>query len=201
MTPCHTNKKKDKRTKRYYYYRCTSTFKKDWENCQIKQINSHRLDQYILDNLKRISLDKQYLDSLCFSLNHGRADGRIGLFQKFEKPAVFRSLGDRAGLELSDDTPPISAEIVAQTLDLAVKSLFSSRGIQRNLLAKKFFKSIIYSKESIQINLFVSAGVSAGENENVPPFGRDEFLKKEIGSPIQVNSNFIIPLIIPNQID
>jgi site-specific DNA recombinase len=183
MTPCHTNKKKNKSTKRYYYYRCTNTFKKDWNNCQTRQINSNRLDQYILDNLERISLDRQYLESLCFSLNHGRASGRIGLPQNFEKPPVFRPSGDHVGLELSGDTPTISAEIVAQTLALGVKSLSESRGIGRNILAKKYIESIKYCKESIQINLFYPEKISPAEKEKPSDKIRGSLAKKNTGSP------------------
>lgn len=43
MTPCHTNKNKKRKMQRYYYYRCTSTFKKDWNNCQTRQVNANRL--------------------------------------------------------------------------------------------------------------------------------------------------------------
>ncbi len=32
MTPCHTNKRNQNRLKRYYYYRCTKTFKKEWQS-------------------------------------------------------------------------------------------------------------------------------------------------------------------------
>jgi hypothetical protein len=42
----------------------------------------------------------------------------------------------------------------SQTLSLAAKSLQSLRGIEKNILVKKFFESIIYSINSIQINLF-----------------------------------------------
>jgi len=46
----------------------------------------------------------------------------------------------------------------SQTLDLLVKSLSNLRGIEKNLLAKKFIKSIIYSIESIEINILFPAG-------------------------------------------
>jgi len=79
MTPCHTNKKKEMKTKRYYYYRCTSTFKKDWNNCYTRQVNANRVEDYIFKNLKRISRDKYYVDNLIFRLNYGSSDERIGL--------------------------------------------------------------------------------------------------------------------------
>jgi len=198
MTPCHTNKKKDKRTKRYYYYRCTSTFKKDWNSCQTRQINSNRLDKYIVDNLTRISLDKQYIDSLIFSLNHrplrggfaSRDGGRIGLPELSAKssnnPPKMAYRGTEEGSNFqgsSGDSPKISAEIFAQTLSRLTTSLSNLRGIEKNLLAKKFIKSIFYSKESIQINIFCSPKNSAGGKEKTPTECRGISIKKNTGSP------------------
>jgi site-specific DNA recombinase len=79
MTPCHTNKKKKNSIKRYYYYRCTSTLKKDWDYCSTKQVNANRLENYIFQNLERISQDKQYIDSLIFKLNFNNGDNRFFL--------------------------------------------------------------------------------------------------------------------------
>ena len=79
MTPSHTNKNKKSSIKRYYYYRCTSTLKKDWNYCSTKQVNANRLDNYIFQNLERISQDKQYIDSLIFKINFNKEDNRLGL--------------------------------------------------------------------------------------------------------------------------
>jgi len=70
MTPCYTNKRKGRKLKRYYYYRCTDTFHREWGSCSTRQVSANRLESYIFENLERISLDKQYIDSLIFSLNH-----------------------------------------------------------------------------------------------------------------------------------
>ena len=69
----------------------------------------------------------------------------------------------------------------SQTLSRLTTSLLNLRGIEKNLLAKKFIKSVIYSKESIQINLFDTprenknaSGISAGKlvcnKYMAPPF-------------------------------
>lgn len=105
MTPCHTNKKKGSKTRHYYYYRCAKTFKEDWHSCETKQVSAGRLEDYIFENLKRISVDKHYIDSSIFMLNNSRA-------------------GDRIGLELSSESSKISAEIFEQTLRFFVKGLF-----------------------------------------------------------------------------
>ncbi|TES93331.1 MAG: recombinase family protein, partial [Candidatus Cloacimonadota bacterium] len=79
MTPCYTNKKTKGKTKRYYYYRCTSTFKRDWNSCNTRQVNANRLEDYVFENLERISLDFHYIDSLIFKLNHTVSDDHSGL--------------------------------------------------------------------------------------------------------------------------
>jgi len=70
MTSCFTNKKDNGKLKRYYYYRCTSTLQQDWQACSVKQVSAERLENYALENLERISLDKNYLENLVFKFNH-----------------------------------------------------------------------------------------------------------------------------------
>jgi len=79
-----------------------------------------------------------------------------------------------------------------QTLDLAVKSLSESRGIEKNLLAKKFIKSIIYSIESIEINFLF-------------PAGKNKRAAQELGGKLVRNIRHgsvprCIPIILPNEI-
>ena len=147
MTPCHTNKNKKRKMQRYYYYRCTSTFKKDWNNCQTKQVNANRLEDYIFKNLDRISHDKHYIDSLIFRLKYTPAGDRIGL-----EPS-----------QVCSESAKISPEIFAQTLQHFVKILPEKKGIEKNLWAKKFIKNIDYSKEEIAVILYYKRG---SEEEN-----------------------------------
>jgi len=197
MTPCHTNKKtKSGRTKRYYYYRCVSTFNRYWDNCQTRQINATRLERYVIDNLRRISLDKQYIDNLVFRLNSSAADGRIGLPGKIpvssKNPGKNEGMGDRTTHELRRDPPTIFPKIVVQTLDLLVKSLLNLRGIEKNLLAKKFIKSIIYSIESIEINFRFPAG---GNKKACQEMAGQKVCNMKTGSLFRS-----IPIILPNEI-
>ena len=183
MSPCHTNKKKDGRRKRYYYYRCTSTFKKDWNYCQTRQVNANRLERYIVENLERISLDKQYIENLIFSLSHRGDGGRIGIPQQLHDSSKNTGKndlsGDRARLELLGDTPKISGEIFSQTLSRLAAGLSSFRGFEKNLLAKKFFESIIYSKESIEL----SVSLSSGQKKENRPLGAANSVCKEYMAP------------------
>ncbi|MFO8052878.1 MAG: recombinase family protein, partial [Candidatus Omnitrophota bacterium] len=169
MTPCYTNKRNGRKLKRYYYYRCTDTFKREWGSCTTKQVSADRLEDYIFGNLERISLDKQYLDSLCFSLNHQAKEGRIGFRDGSKNPAKNPSAGHRSGLEQLKEPPKISPEIFAQTLAVLTKSFSEKKGMEKNLLAKKFIQSIQYSKNSIKLNLFSplpnSSSISSGKEK------------------------------------
>ena len=138
MTPCFTNKRKEGKLKRYYYYRCTSTLKRDWESCSTKQVNAERLERYILESLERISLDRNYIENLVFRLNH---DSKMGY---------------HSGLELTKECLKFSSDTIQFILSSLLSLLAHQKGIERNLLIKKFIKDIIYSKEEIQINLYYS---------------------------------------------
>ncbi|MDP2922187.1 MAG: recombinase family protein [Candidatus Omnitrophota bacterium] len=131
MTPAHSTKKS---LKRYYYYRCTKTFKQDWNACSIRHINADRLERFVIDNLKRISLDTHYIDSSIFKLN-------------------FEALGDHQGLGLSHSCSPIDPNTVQQNLKNLVEYLERTIKIEQALALKRYIKDILYSKESIQINM------------------------------------------------
>ncbi len=121
-TPCFANKRKDNKLKRYYYYRCTSTFKNDWNACSTRQVNADRLENYILENLNRIFLDRNYIENLVFRLN-------------YELEADYHS-----GHELKEECSPFSSQILQNILKIFLKSLAQQKGIERNLLIKKFIK-------------------------------------------------------------
>jgi site-specific DNA recombinase len=127
MTPSHTNKGN---MRRYYYYRCTKTFKQDWRACSTRQVNADRLESFVIDNLKRISLDTNYIDSLIFKLN-------------FEGSRVHQ------GLEPTD----LCSETVQKNLKEFMNYLEKVSKIEQALIMRKYIKDILYSKESIQINM------------------------------------------------
>ena len=138
MTPCHTNKKQKDKINRYRYYRCTSTLKKDWNYCSTKQVNANRIENYIFQNLERISCDKQYIDSLIFKLNYNKENDRLGL-----EPH-----------QVSNENVKISPEIFTNTLCNFIKILPQKKDISKNLWVKKFIKKVKYSKEEIAISLY-----------------------------------------------
>ena len=141
MSPCFTNKKKNGRTRKYNYYRCTITNKKEWNSCSTRMVSAERLENYVLDYLRRISIDMNYLNSLIFTLKN--------------QPS-----GYRKGIELSEASP----EYTAPALQNFLKSFLSeisrtkscppkTRGAELNLLIRKYIKEILYSPAEIEINL------------------------------------------------
>jgi len=199
MSPCYTNKWRQRKLRRYYYYRCTKTTKREWNSCGTRQVSANRLENFIFENLVRISLDRYYLDSLFFRLKN-------------------EGSGDRRGLEPSQvctESAKISPEIFAQTLQLFTKTLPQKRGIEKNLWAKKFIKNIVYSKENIQINLYYSIDSEdfdfsfldgANKKEQRKILGEFSAEHKnsmvrniQIGSTFRISSNYV-PIILPNTI-
>jgi DNA invertase Pin-like site-specific DNA recombinase len=150
MTPCFTNKRKEEELKRYYYYRCTSTLKRDWQSCSTKQVSAERLESYILESLERISLDKNYIENLVFRLNHISRPPR------------------HSGYELMKSCLKFSSETIRSILISLLSTLSNKKSIERNLLIRKFVKEIIYSKENIKITFFYSENLKNFSLENSP---------------------------------
>jgi site-specific DNA recombinase len=151
MSACFTNKHRNGKLNRYYYYRCTSINKKGWQACSIGEVSAERIERYILENLERISLDRDYIDNLVFKLNHSLNSSKPVL--KNSTPAV----GD--GIEpsgLCSKFSKFSVETIASILKSFLLFLSQRRGVERNLLVKRFLKEIIYSPETIKITLFYS---------------------------------------------
>ena len=213
MTPCFVNKWTEGKLKRYYYYRCTSTHHKSWQACPVKQVNADRLENYILENLERISLDKNYVENLVFKLNHNLKSSNPE-FKKLRVP-------QEAGFELTEVCSKFS-KFSPETIVSVIKSFLSflsqGRGVERNLLAKQFIKEIFYSKETIKITLFYSENSKnflisdnkenpallsqgranfSGRNETISfPPQQSKFVSESVGARIKRFQTFSI--ILPN---
>ena len=153
MSSCFTNKYSRGELNRYYYYRCTSTTKFDWNTCSVKQVSAERLENFCLENLERISIDKSYIENLVFRLNHDL------------------EAGHRDGHELTDECSKFSTETLSDTLKFFLAGLKTTKGIERNLVAKRFLSNILYSPESIKIrfNLANTGGEAAAQAKPAPP--------------------------------
>ena len=151
MTPCYTSKKKGKK---FYYYRCTSTFKRDWDACEIKQVSARKLEEYVMENLRRIAGDKNYLENLFFRLN---ASSHVKVRNTSTKSDV---LGGRKGLELSEICTDLRAETFQKTLCQMIEEYQQAEAtdgkksyLERSLVLKNYLKDIYYSKEEIQLEV------------------------------------------------
>ncbi|MBI4683917.1 MAG: recombinase family protein [Nitrospirae bacterium] len=175
MTLTHTNKMKRGKTKKYYYYRCTKTLKRDWNECGTKHVSAPRLDGYVFQNLERISLDRQYIESLMFRLNNSPSGDHRGFPDitsgqapfSLQSPTDTASVGYQKGYEQINSFPKLSGDIFQQTLQYFIEGIKQRKGIDKNLWAKKFIKNILYSKSDIQINLYYSTSF---ENLNPSDF-------------------------------
>ncbi|MCS7054103.1 MAG: hypothetical protein NZM09_10275, partial [Ignavibacterium sp.] len=70
-----------------------------------------------------------------------------------------------------------------------LKSLAQQKGIERNLLIKKFIKDILYSKEQIQINLYYSEDFDTFKNSNIPSGVGSCGDKKKKGTFVSLSKN------------
>ncbi len=180
MTLSYTNKHKKNRIKRYYYYRCTKTLNRDWNDCRTNQASANRLENYIFENLKRISIDKHYIDSLIFKLNNSLSGGQ----REFE---------------LSSDPLKISSDSFQNVLKFFIKGLSERKGLDKNVWVKKFIKKIDYSKEEIAITFYYKrdckeeervifgsgrAAATATENDGVSQDKKIPYISRDIGGDI-----------------
>ena len=157
MTSCFTNKKANGKLKRYYYYRCTSTLRQDWQACSAKQVSAERLENYALENLERISLDKNYIENLVFKLNHS------------SNPELKNSaIPHRAGYELTQGCSKFSPETISNTLKFFLSGLAKRKGIEKNLWTRNFIEKIIYAKEYMKFSLFYRENWENLAAENSP---------------------------------
>ncbi|MBT7556555.1 recombinase family protein [Candidatus Woesearchaeota archaeon] len=162
MTSCFTNKRTNGNLTRYNYYRCTSTFSKDWQSCSVKQVSAERLENFCLENLERISIDTNYIENLVFRLNN---DFQARYGAGYEPT------------EVCSNFPRFSSEKIANTLNFFITAIKNSKGIERNLSAKRFLEKIIYTPENIKISFFQSQNcqnpADFGETQNTVPLLRN----------------------------
>jgi len=109
----------------------------------------------------------------------------------------------------------LSSQTLQNILKIFLKSLAQQKGIERNLLIKKFIKDILYSKEQIQINLYYSNDFDTFKNSIFPSWvgpGGDK-REKDASTSFSENPQFVmskmaplskplrtVPIILPNTI-
>ncbi|MBC7333924.1 MAG: recombinase zinc beta ribbon domain-containing protein, partial [Actinobacteria bacterium] len=210
MTPTYTNKKAKRGRKRYFYYRCTSTLKRDWQVCTIRQVNADRLERFVLENLERVSRDEPYIENLVFRLNHNPDElVRNSLIKN-------RVSGDLAGFELRKELLKIDPQNLIFQLKTFLNTLSSFSRTEQVLLIRERIDSIKYSKKRIRVNfkyslninklnpaqqssgqVEVGGGISEKENQNFLSSCSPDLVRKENLAP-ELKSNQTFPLILPN---
>jgi len=192
MTSSFTNKHKQNKLNRYYYYRCTSTTQFDWQACPVKQVSAERLENFCIENLERISIDKNYIENLVFRLNNDTNSGH------------------QVGHELTELCSKFSVESILSTLKFFLNKLKNTKGIERNLFVKKFLSNIFYSPETIKLRLILPqiggeaaanaspAPPQAGLGERISSSGNFEFVPNEMAAELKRLQ--IFEIILPNLI-
>ena len=127
MTNTYTNKKK----RRYYYYQCVKVMKEGKTACSTKEVNAEKLESFLIENLSRISDDKQYIESLAF---------------KF-----VRELPRQSGVELSTELDKMLSTRMEQVLINLKNKIHKGSQIEKCLLLQKTIKGIKFSKRSLEV--------------------------------------------------
>ena len=157
MTPYYVSKKPKGVSKRYYYYRCTATFKRDWNVCGTRQINANNLEQYIFDNLKRISMDDVYIENLIFRHNHKNAC-----------PAVENNeTRGHSGLVPGQDWGGINPDLFRQGLKSFLSAVDNAAPSMKVKIVCSNIKNILFSKYIIRIYLYHFSGHEAVQKEEI----------------------------------
>ena len=151
-------------------------------------MSAERIERYILENLERISLDKNYIENLVFKLNHNLDSSNPNL-----KNSGSPVGGGVEPSQVCSKFSKFSVETIVSILKSFLSFLSQRRGVKRNLLVKRFIKDILYSQETIKITLFYSENLKDfqfSETKESPALlsqGRANFLdaEKETSFPPQ----------------
>jgi site-specific DNA recombinase len=200
MTPTYTNKRKNGRTVRYRYYRCTSTYKKDWACCSTKMVSAERFDEVVLSDVERMAMDRQYVENLVFRLNAPVPQERS--LDGLRNGGVSGVSGVHQGLEPSGRRVQISPEDVTQALSELARSCARPRGVARSEEVKKRVRGIRYSKEAIRVQMvvggvgeFVGDALKKGAEKR-----QEEKLVCSVKMATGSSESHTIELILPNRI-
>jgi hypothetical protein len=134
MTNAYTNKK----TSRYYYYKCTKVVKEGKNACTIKEVNAERLEQFISENLSRIASDRQYIENLVFRMMH-------------QQPR-------QMGFELTDEWVKNTADQIQQVLIDFKNGIQAGSQVERCLVFQRTIEKINFSKETLEVVVSLTVG-------------------------------------------
>ena len=156
MSAVFSNKVKNNKRTKYFYYRCSIIEKRDRSFCNIRQVSADRLDRFIIDNLDKISKNKQYLDSLIYLLNH---NGNPNL----------------SGVEPDGSYLLITTERVQEILKYIIGASKLRSKTEKRVIIKRHIEKVIYSKETIEVKILYSDSVDAASGPLRDPAAEDQF--------------------------
>jgi len=118
------------RPNRYFYYRCSAISRRDSSFCSTRYVSVDRFDAHVLENLRNVAQNTQYLESLIFTLN-------------------FQPQGKSKGVEMGDYKVEKLREILSRISEVAKLESIN----EKRTIIKRHIKNIIYSKEAIEVNI------------------------------------------------
>gem|GEM_PF-714690 len=128
MTNVFTNKIK----RRYYYYKCNKVAKEGKNAvCSVREVNAEKIELFIIENLSRISQDRQYIDNLVFRLVHKIPHG--------------------SGIEPTEVSSEKLANRVQQVLMEFKNKMENSTQIEKCLAVKRVIRKIVFSKDTLEV--------------------------------------------------
>ncbi len=127
MTNTFTNKKK----RRYYYYKCIKVVKEGKAACSLKEVNAEKLEEFLVENLERISNDRNYIESLAFKM-------------------LRKSPGSR-GFEPSDQYEKSYTDKVIQVLHRFGSDYKKGSALEKALVIKRTIHKINFSKDFMEV--------------------------------------------------
>ena len=132
MSAGFANKVKNGQRNRYFYYRCSSVTKRDISFCGTRQVSSDRLDSYVVEGLHEIAHNKQYLDSLIFTLN-------------------YQQQGNQQGIEPKGTASGYTVERAREIIQIITNAYKLPGKNEKELIIKRHIKQINYSKDNIEV--------------------------------------------------
>ena len=147
MTPSHVTKRIRGKRRKYRYYRCTCTYRHKWNSCSTRQVSAERLESLIIDDLNRFSTDTNSIENLIYRINTETTNGLYDKAKKFDT-------GYRTGYELQGPSVKIDPKRFQEQLQLFLKAAAKRRGTDKCLWIKKYVANVLYSKETIETNLY-----------------------------------------------
>ncbi len=148
MTSSFSNKK----TRRYYYYKCYKVMREGKNACSLKEVNAEKLEGFLIENLSRIAEDRHYIEHLTFKMTH-------------ESSA-------HAGVELGEVWSKNLATRISQVLIGFKNKVGAATQVEKCLIFQKTIERIRFSKTEVEVLINI---------KDTNDFQVDDFLRGQSG--------------------